>query len=617
MARTGERKGVAAGRTGTRASAAARAIAPPAWWAIATDHWPALLAIGLTLALGLPTLNYPYGPDQALFAYIGDHIAHGSRLYVDVWDVKPPGIFWLYALITRLPGPPFRMLRLFDLAYTAATVAALYALGRAYWDRLAGGVAAALYGAVYVSATGYWHSAQPDSFLVLPLALALWCWQIRGHPLPGERSAGSWRSGQAGGTGAAQRNQGSDASTPQTGDARHASFEAAPANAATILGWSFAAGALFALCVQLRPVVIFVPAVLVLLELPGRKQHGVGRRERWRRGGRAALALAAGMAAVELMTLLWLALNGAAGAYFYAQLTFASEYGRQGGPYSPDGLTVGNYLSGLRTGTMFIIFARMLLTAPALFAVVAGGLLRRDRRVTQVAWLLLAAFAGVAVQGKFFLYHWHLVLPFLALLSGWAAAFTWQALRAAGRSAVAAGATLAAIGALLLALTPNVTDTAAREWSAYLRFYRTPSSRSAYYDRFGLYGRGSFSYRASEEVAGYLRARTTPGDTIFIWGYDPLLYLTAERGSPSRFLSFLPLMSTWTPHAWTDEFVDDLARRRPAYIILQRGENARWITGHSIDAVDFVPLIPRFQATLEQQYVKEQTIEDYTLYRRR
>lgn len=604
MARTSERGRVPVGRM----------VALPAWRTTLSIHWPALLAIGLTLALGLPTLNYPYGPDQALFAYIGDHIAHGSRLYVDVWDVKPPGIFWLYALITRLPGSPFRALRLFDLAYTAATVGALYALGRAYWGRMAGGVAAALYGTVYVSATGYWHSAQPDSFLVLPMTLAIWCWRLRACPPDGE-SASSGRQAHA--TSARRETSAARPAGATTDTTRRAPQEGEPGKLARTLGWAFAAGVLFALCVQLRPVAIFLPAALILLELPWRRPDAVERRARWRWLARATLALLAGMAAVELLTLLWLALNGAVGEYFYAQISFAGQYGKQGGPYSPDGLTLGNYLSGLRTGTMFIIFARTLLAAPALFAVVAGGMIGRDRSITQVAWLTLAAFAGVAVQGKFFLYHWHLVLPFLALLSGWTAAFTWRSLCAAGRSVLASGATLAAIGALLLALTPNVTDIAAREWSAYIRFYTTPSSRSAYYDRFGLYGRGSFSYRASEEVSGYLRDRTAPGDTIFVWGYDPLLYLTTERDSPSRFLSFLPLMSTWTPHAWTDEFVDDLERRKPAYIILQRGENARWITGHSIDAVDFVPLIPRFKALLDQQYVKERTIEDYTLYRRR
>lgn len=532
------------------------------------EHWPALVAAAVTVALGLPMLNWPYGPDQALFAYFGEKLAHGAGLYVDVWDVKPPGIFWIYTFVSVLPGPEFKVLRAFDLAYTALTVVALYALGRAYWGRLAGAIGGALYGMVYVTATGYWNSAQPDSFMVLPLAGAL---------LAAEE--------------ARRRDSGR----------------------LTLLS-----GALFGLCVQLRPVALLVPAALILVHLADERGRRWSLADPWHTSAfRRALLLVAGVVAIELVTLLWLALYGAVGEYLYAQLSFAGQYGRQGGPYSPDGLTLTNYLSGLRTGTMFIIFARTLLAAPALAAVVVGLLLRRQRHIGEVALYALAAYAGVVVQGKYFLYHWHTVLMFLALLAGWLGAFTWRQIRAAGRSPAAAGVTLGLIGGLLLLLTPNVTDKGISEWSAAVRYYTDPASRPEYNNRFGLYGRGSFSFRASDEAARYVQERTAPGDTIFVWGYDPLLYVLSGRDSPSRFISFLPLMSTWTPQRWVDEWLDDLERERPAYIITQRGENARWITGHSIDAVDYIKLLPRFQALLENEYVFERGIEDYGLYRRR
>lgn len=534
----------------------------PFWRTLALTHWPAAVAVALTFALGVPTLIYPFGPDQALFAYMGDQIASGRALYVDVWDVKPPGIFWLYALFTRPAGTDPNVLRAADLLWTGATVAAIYGVGTTYWNRLAGASAAGLYGAVYVTATGYWHTAQPDSFAVLPFMLALLAWEL----------AGRW-------------------GRP---------------------GLALLAGAGFGFCVQLRPVAVLFPLALVALDLLA---PPVGAR-RWARPAlRRALALAGGVLLVEAVTLLWLASGGAVGEYLYAQVEFAGNYGRLGGPYSPERLTLGGYLSGLRTGTMFIVFARLLLVAPALFALIAGGVVRRERHVAATGVLLAAAYVGVAVQGKFFLYHWHFVIALLALLSGWSAAFLWRELSAA-RSVRVSALTLAGVGGLLLLLTPAVTDRAAREWSGFARFYTQPESRSAYYDRFGLYARGAFSYRASQEVSAYVRARTQPGDTVFVWGYDPLIYIQAERESPSRFLSFLPLMSTWTPASWVDEFVGDLEASRPPYILVQRGENARWITGQTIDAIDFIPFIPRLDAYLRERYVVETRIEDYTILRR-
>lgn len=36
--------------------------------------------------------------DDQLFGYFGWRIAHGARPYIDVWDNKPPGIYWINAL---------------------------------------------------------------------------------------------------------------------------------------------------------------------------------------------------------------------------------------------------------------------------------------------------------------------------------------------------------------------------------------------------------------------------------------------------------------------------------------------------------------------------------------
>jgi len=41
---------------------------------------------------------YPFGGDQSLFAVFARMLSEGSELYVDLWDVKQPGIFWFYLL---------------------------------------------------------------------------------------------------------------------------------------------------------------------------------------------------------------------------------------------------------------------------------------------------------------------------------------------------------------------------------------------------------------------------------------------------------------------------------------------------------------------------------------
>lgn len=547
---------VAAGPPGDVPAGAARLAGP---LATVREHSPLLVAIVVVGIAALPSLNFAYGPDQALFAYIGRALRQGRTLYVDLWDVKPPGIFWMYSLATLLPGE-HRGLRLFDLAYTFATMTALYLLGRHLWGRAQGTIAALLYGVVYGTASGYWNMAQPDSFAALPVVGAVLLWR------PAERGRPLIRA--------------------------------------------VAAGVLFGLAFQFRSVVALFPAVLVARALWPLS------RDQARRALPLIGALSAGFVLMQAVTFAFLAVGGAVDEYLYAQLRFARHYAALGGPYAWDRLTWDNYLGGLRGATMWFVGSRLLLTAPALPALVWGGVLRADRGVRLTALLLAAALAGVAIQAKFFIYHWHLTLPFLALLAGWTAHELWAALRR-GLSRARSVATAAAVSVALLLLTPQVTDAVAIEWQDLVRYLRQPDFRTIYYDRFGLVGHGSYSFRASEQVANYVRVRTKPGDRVFVWGYDPNFYLLSERESASRFLSLLPLMPTFTPEAWKEEFVRDLTANRPPYILIQRGENARWITGRVDDSQSWVTQFTAFQQLLDRSYQFDQRIEDYSIYRLR
>src|SRR5262249_39397668 len=153
----------------------------------------------------------------------------------------------------------------------------------------------------------------------------------------------------------------------------------------------------------------------------------------------------------------------------FAQVRFARHYAALGGPYAYDRFTLGNYLSGLRGSTMWFIGSRLLITAPALVAILLGGVVGRDRGVRVAALLLAAAFAGVAMQAKFFIYHWQVTLPFLALLAGWSAQQLWRLL-VQRFSRLRAALTAAMTVAGLLFLTPQVTDAGFIEWRDAARY---------------------------------------------------------------------------------------------------------------------------------------------------
>src|ERR1035437_2063536 len=64
-----------------------------------------LAGLALVFLRALPNLRYPLHSDQATYCLIGQGLLRGQLLYRVLWDNKPPGIFYIYALIVKIVGP--------------------------------------------------------------------------------------------------------------------------------------------------------------------------------------------------------------------------------------------------------------------------------------------------------------------------------------------------------------------------------------------------------------------------------------------------------------------------------------------------------------------------------
>ena len=60
-------------------------------------HIPVISA--LTFFLRIPFWSRPFEMDEGLYAYGGWQILKGLILYRDLYDLKPPGIYYLNALL--------------------------------------------------------------------------------------------------------------------------------------------------------------------------------------------------------------------------------------------------------------------------------------------------------------------------------------------------------------------------------------------------------------------------------------------------------------------------------------------------------------------------------------
>lgn len=510
-----------------------------------------VLTVAIIIAVGLPTIVIPFWSDTAIFALVGQAVADGAMPYVGAWDQKPPAVYLIYAAAIQGPFTLFTNVRVFDLLWTGATAALLLELGRRWWGLRAGIAAALTYGVVYFTSSGWWQLAQPDGLINLPLALALLLQSTaRGCRAP-----------------------------------------------------LLAAGLALGIAFQLRAISVllvpFIPYVSAMDAPRGRRQVTWLRELLW---------LGAGFALCQAVLTAYLARGGALGEYI-AATRFAAGYTDLGGPWQgPHGPTLGAYLQALRLSLPTWALSRPLLTAPAATAALAGTLVVCDRRVQQLTIVAALAYAGIAIQGKFFWYHYWYMLGVLALLAGWG----WHELAGLLRGrwgAPAASALTVALATLLVSSTPEVADSGWLQWQRYLTYHDGAAARERFDEVF-------YGYPASRRAADYVRERTEPNEPIYIWGYDPLIYLLADRPHASRFIYAFPMMSDWAPAAWQSEFMDEMRANRPVYFVAQRNHGGPWITGHSVDPVDYIAWFPELDRWLKAEYARETEFDDYVVYRR-
>src|ERR1043165_8106316 len=79
------------------------------------DAWlkgAAFLIVGFA---ALQILLFPFGRDQGIYALVGEGILHGKLPYRDLWDFKPPGVFFVYALAQGVFGKSMLAPRLLEV----------------------------------------------------------------------------------------------------------------------------------------------------------------------------------------------------------------------------------------------------------------------------------------------------------------------------------------------------------------------------------------------------------------------------------------------------------------------------------------------------------------------
>jgi hypothetical protein len=498
-----------------------------------------------------PTLFYPYGRDQSVFAYVGSVIARGGMPYLHAWDLKPPAIYLVYALLARLlPQGGFPLMagvRVADLLLAGLTGVLLALLaGRLCRTDDAPGArqgigmaAAAWYAAAYLHGT-YWSLAQAEAW-ANPLALGavLLCLRVLED-------------------------------------------EAPPAPTLLAAGLLSGVTVLFKFTAVLPVLPFLVPAAVT----------GKGKVFR-------CLAVLAGAGLPLLVMGGWLARGHAWDAYLEIQRGFVVPYAELNAPDPWERITgVFDHTFGWLRG----------LWLPAVLAL--GGALRREEwrpggRVLVLA-ALTAGLAAVWAQHKYFLYHWESALPLFALLAAVGMASLARVCSMPPRLAPVLGVALA------LAWSVGENGRTYRDAALYAT---GRLSQDAWLERFGEPGKPNFSFLADTWAAKYVREHTQPGDTILVWGFEPPVYLFSDRWPATRFFFNVPVTVRFAPGRWRREFLYEMRAHPPRLFLVLRNDAIPWASGRGDDSDTQLRDWPELDAWFRRHYRRVALIEDFAVYR--
>ncbi len=476
-----------------------------------------LVIAASAILVRLPTLAEPLAMDQALFAVIGRGLLRGDRLYVDLWDHKPPAIYLVYAALQRVFGGSAWVIALASTAAAAATAL----LVRCVIARLAGERAGFLAGLFYalianpILLGGFYATGQAEAFMDLCVVSAL------------------------------------AAAAPARGPAHRPRRARRARRAGVWLGIA----------------ALFKPTALLWIPvawLVARRDSDGGAPARLRS---LAMLMLAGVAVPLLVALLGLAATGALGAAADAIVGWnaAALRGTASAAGASRDAGIGAILGSPRAVASLLFDGIIRLGPFLLFAAIgAVAALGARGRAIPLVWLATAIVAAI-VQGKFYRYQYQ---PLFAPVAALAALGAERALVEAERRAAPRAAAAAIAALVALSLVP-LGAAVARYWRdhRYALPFPTGAARDAFLSTY-TWSDPPMRYDDAARVARRIRAASAPEERIFVLGFDPQIYLLSERAPAGRYLAHDHIRA---PGAEA-RLVDDFDRRPPRWVVVATDE---------------------------------------------
>jgi hypothetical protein len=517
-----------------------------------------VLCILWVLGCALLLSTFSFGRDQSIYATVGQGMLKGQVPYRDLWDFKPPGIFFVFAGAEALFGHSMASPRILEALGLLLMSATMVALAKRWFDSTLPGLFGAVIAATVHVQLDFWHSGQPESFGGM---LTLFSLYLATNPGSLARRAFYWAL----------------------------------------------AGACLGVAALMKPPL--GGAAVVLAAYLARNQLDSDRRGTLV----GLLSMVSGAALPFVLCLLWFWAKGGLNAMIWTLRDFVPGYTALGWQGEHHALEMF-YYAAIESITRFSAWI-----AVGLFALF---LLPRivENEIREVLLLLGCAVvhvAGVALQAKFFQYHYGATAPLLALAAGLGWYKIW--LRAWAKRPV--GVVVMAVGLWLsLLMRKPVQDVPGNVLersivrAKFLLHHKDFSTRQKLDE--ALHRAADYDLASDFRVAEWVRANSAPTDSILVWGFEPAIYWFSGRRPATRFIYNVPQRSHWQTETSQRIFFEEVEQRRPKVVVVQHNDVFPGVTG---DVTDSYADLSRFKALEKyvfEHYRFQRQLDDFDLFER-
>jgi len=521
------------------------------------DAWLRAAAFAVVAFSALQILLFSFGRDQGIYALVGEGLLHGKLPYRDLWDFKPPGIFFVYAFAQALFGKSMLAPRLLEVLGLLLLVACSGRLAQTFFGNKTAGYLGGAIAALIHAELEFWHTGQPETFggVLTFVALVL---------------------------------------------------TASDVNRKDRFVQGLLVGVTFGCAALLKPPLgggaLVCAAYLARREQLSNEKLGV----------RLLPVLGVALGAVLPIVLVgaWFAWRGGMAALYWTMHDFTPGYTALG-------------WEGRHAAEMFYYALQEALfkfsalgTAGLVAAIAITPIHEREREgMFLVLGVIALHVTGVAMQGKFFPYHYAATLPLVGFLAGLGCYKLFRRCLAGGPGGVVAFTTFVlACVAMRLAvndLPQDFWDRSALRMKYLLRL--TPYAGREALD-VELATVADVSLSADRAVARELNAHTRPDAPVFVWGFEPVIYWLAARPPATRFIYDVPQRTPWQRERARDELMQDLRRTPPQAIVVQHNDVFPMVTGDTLDSHRSLATFPALAELIETRYELSTTIEDFDVF---